>query len=137
MNHLTILMLTVCLALTACCSDNTSNDSDVCPIQREIFKYVEDMPQFPGGEKALDEFIQNNLVYPARAKELGIQGEVYVQLVVVEDGTLSCAKVVKQLNIDCDLEALRVVGLMPKFIPGKHNNREVPVSYVIKFSFIL
>ncbi len=103
----------------------------------KVFAVVEKMPQFPGGDSQLMSFISSNLRYPVQAQRSGIQGRVLVQFVVDKDGKVKNAKVLRSINFDMDEEALRVVGLMPKWIPGEQKGEKVAVSYVIPINFKL
>jgi TonB family protein len=76
-------------------------------------------PEFPGGDNAMALFIQANVVYPEKATEMGITGMVYVQFVVAADGSIELVKVSKSVHPLLDNEAMRVVKLMPTWLPGK------------------
>lgn len=101
------------------------------------FTSVEQMPQFPGGNAELMKFIGSNLRYPTIAAENGIEGRVIIQFVVNKDGVVSDAKILRSLDPSCDKEAIRVVKLMPKWVPGKQNGRNVPVYYTLPVLFKL
>jgi protein TonB len=101
------------------------------PIEEKIFTFVEEYPEFPGGDKALREFILNNLNYPEIARKTGITGTVYVQFVVEKDGSISDVKVVRGIGGGCDEEAVRVVKSMPKWKPGKQRGMPVRVYFTL------
>ena len=103
----------------------------------EIFTIVEQMPMFPGGEEKLMEFLSNNLKYPEQAKENEIQGKVYIQFVVNENGSLEDHKVLRGLSKECDEEAKRVMKLMPNWTPGQQRGKAVKTKMVIPISFVL
>jgi Ca-activated chloride channel family protein len=103
----------------------------------KIFTIVEPMPAFPGGEDSLKIFLQMNLVYPTAAKAKGISGTVYVTFVVNRDGSVSDVKVLRGVNNELDAEALRVIGMMPKWIPGKQNGKTVSVQMNLPIKFTL
>lgn len=127
----------------------------------KVFDVVEDFPKFPGGDRALMDFLANNVKYPVEAQEKGEQGRVIVGFVVEKDGTISNAKVAKSnsyamVEIEKDgtvvkklekteysadpaleAEALRVVQSMPKWTPGKQKGKPVRVKYNIPVSFRL
>ena len=108
---------------------NTDNDT--------VFQIVEQMPQFPGGEQALMEFVAKSVVYPEEAKEKNISGRVFVSFVVEKDGSVSNVKVLRGIGGGCDEEAVRVIKSMPKWEPGKMKGKPVRVSYQIPFNFKL
>jgi len=102
-----------------------------------IFTVVEQMPQFPGGEVAMNEFIKKNLKYPELSKKDKTSGRVYVRFVVSKEGQLCDAQIIRSLDAYCDKEALRVIRSMPVWIPGKQNGVNVPVYYIVPLSFTL
>ena len=86
------------------------------------------MPQFPGGESGLQEYISSNLKYPQIAQENGIQGRVFVGYVVNKDGSVSDVKILRGVDPSLDKEALRIINSLPKWEPGKQNGIPVRVS---------
>ena len=102
-----------------------------------IFRHVEQMPEFPGGEAALMKFINENLRYPATAIENGIQGRVTVQFVVKKDGSVDDVTVLHGVDSALDQEAIRVCKTLPKFIPGKQNGQPVNVWFTLPIFFRL
>lgn len=109
-------------------------------VQEEViepYNFVEQMPQFGGGDKALMEYLQKNIRYPKIAAEQGIQGTVHLRFVVNPDGSVSDVKVVRPLNPNLDKEAVRVVSTMPKWRPGEQNGIKVPVYYNLPVRFRL
>jgi TonB family protein len=102
-----------------------------------IFTIVEEMPQYPGGIQAAMAFFAQNIKYPVSAQKAQIEGSVTVQFVVGTDGSVRNPKVVRGVNPELDAEALRVVGIMPKWTPGKQRGKAVPVSYNLPVRFRL
>lgn len=105
--------------------------------KEEVFRHVEQMPQYPGGDAELYKFISQNLNYPAMAIENNVQGKVIVQFVVQKDGSVGNVKVVRSVDRDLDNEAIRVCKKLPKFIPGKQNGQPVNVWYTLPVTFKL
>ena len=103
----------------------------------EVFQVVEEMPEFPGGMAECMKWLNQNIKYPADAKEKGVQGRVIVQFVVEKDGTIVNAKVVRGVDPDLDAEALRVVNQSPKWKPGKQKGEAVRVKYTLPIMFRL
>ena len=103
----------------------------------EIFKSVEQMPQFPGGEAALMKFLVSHINYPPMAAENNVQGRVVVQFVVDKTGKVGEVKVVRNVDKDLDREAVRVCQALPKFTPGRQNGRPVSVWYTLPIQFKL
>lgn len=94
------------------------------------------MPEFPGGDKALYAFIYDHIRYPAEALEVGKYGKVTVTFVVEKDGTISDIKTGKnRLGWGLEEEAVRVVKLLPKFAPGRQNENPVRVRMAIPINY--
>ena len=102
-----------------------------------VFTVVEQMPQFPGGEAAMRKFISENLRYPKYAVDNGIQGRVVVRFIVQKDGSIRNIEVLRSLDKSLDQEAVRVIQLMPKWIPGKQNGKPVDVYFILPIVFKL
>ena len=94
---------------------------------------VEYQPQFPGGIKACEQFIKENLRYPDTGSD--VQGRVIVSFMVERDGSLSDIKVVRGLDPAFDEEALRVVKMMPKWSPGATDGKISVMRYTIPIIF--
>jgi protein TonB len=104
----------------------------------EIFTIVEEMPEFPGGgEKALLQYLRENIKYPALARENGITGTVYVTFEIDQNGKVKDARVLRGIGGGCDEEALRVVMNMPQWKPGKQRGKPVRVQYNLPVRFVL
>ncbi len=116
------------LADNSTTTDSSSNNT----IQEEnerVFVEVEQLPEFPGGKKAFIQYLNENLVYPKSAYERKVEGKVVVSFVVEADGSITNVKVANSVDEDLDKEAVRVVKAMPKWIPGKHKGKAVPVLF--------
>ena len=103
----------------------------------EVFTVVEEMPQYPGGMMECMKFLSKNIRYPAESQKAKIEGRVIVQYVVKEDGKVSDVKVVRSVSPDLDAEAIRVVSMMPEWIPGKQRGKAVAVKYTMPIMFRL
>ena len=115
------------------------------------FKIVEDMPLFGKcnsdflskaekktcSDSELLTFLYKNIRYPTIARENGVEGLVVVQFIVERDGSITAAKLLRDIGAGCGQEALRVVNDMPKWIPGKQRGREVRVQYNLPVKFAL
>jgi protein TonB len=107
------------------------------PPKNEIFEFVEQMPEFPGGDDALSAYLSKNIKYPKQANEQGISGRVVINFVVNENGDIADVKVARGIGCGCDEEAMRVVRSMPNWRPGKQNGKAVRVSYSLPITFEL
>jgi periplasmic protein TonB len=103
----------------------------------EPFVVVEEMPLFPGGSDSLLKFIAENTRYPEMAKKNNIQGKVIIRFCVTSKGGVAMISTLKSVNSELDAEAMRVVSILPKFIPGKQGGKAVPVWYMVPIQFAL
>lgn len=116
---------------TVTSSNRESTNKDV------IYEKAERMPQFKGGESELYKFIADNLRYPSRAAEAGIQGRVTVKFIVDVNGNILNPKITRRIDSSLEEEALRIVRLMPKWIPGQINGQNVSVYFTLPIQFKL
>ena len=101
------------------------------------YEEVEVKPEYPGGMGELGKLLNSNLKYPLISFENGVQGEVLVQFVVDKEGNVEEVTVFKGVDPNLDAEALRVIKMMPKWKPGKHEGKEVNVKCTIPVGFRL
>jgi periplasmic protein TonB len=113
-------------------SESINHDSDL----KKVFDVVEEMPTYIDGEKAFYEFAAKNIVYPAKDKEEGKEGNVYLSVIVELDGTLSDITVKKAYSQAAGIEAVRVAKLT-KWNPGKMWGKPVRVKMFLPFKFKL
>lgn len=106
--------------------------SDARTEQVKVYEITDQMPEFPGGDKALIEYIQTNT-----PRFMGVQGRVIVQFVVDTDGTVTNVKVLRSADPWLDEQALHLIRAMPRWIPGRHKGRLVCVRYVVPVVFRL
>ncbi len=131
-----------------------------------VYDVCEQLPQFPGGDVKLMEFISRNIKYPEIATENDVQGRVIVRFIVEKDGSLTNPEVLatspgigEAIPIEVTSyktekerqdaedhnagvqalrdEAIRVVKAMPKWIPGKQNGKVVRCKYSIPVTYRL
>jgi len=103
----------------------------------EIFMVVEEMPEFPGGQNELMQFIAKSIKYPVIAQQNRIQGRVICSFIVNADGSIVDAKISKGVDPSLDSEALRLIYTMPKWKPGKQRGEAVAVEYSLPINFRL
>ncbi|MBI3520894.1 MAG: energy transducer TonB [Bacteroidetes bacterium] len=103
----------------------------------EIFTLVEEMPQFPGGEKEKINFVRKNIVFPESAKKNKTFGKCFLKFAVMKDGSIKEIVILKGVPNcpECDEEAKRVISIMPTWIPGKQNGHLVNVYSVLPINF--
>jgi TonB family protein len=114
-----------------------ASKADMKPDKNGVYQIVEEIPQYPGGEAAMMEFVAKNVVYPKEAQDKGISGRVFVSFIVEKDGSVSNVELKRGIGGGCDEEAVRVISAMPKWTPGKMKGEPVRVSYQIPIFFKL
>ena len=120
------------ICMIACTQSAKSTASDYI-----TYEAVEEKPEYPGGMGELSKLLSSNLKYPLKSQENGVQGEVLVQFVVDKEGNVEEVTVFKGVDPYLDAEALRVIKMMPKWKPGKHEGKEVNVKCTIPVGFRL
>lgn len=89
------------------------------------------MPEFPGGMSALLDFIQSHLQHNKADSKV----RVIVQFIIDEEGNIVKPIILRKINPELDKEALRILGLMPKWKPGKQNGKAEKVRYTLPITF--
>ncbi len=107
------------------------------PETEKIYSEVEQMPQFPGGNDKLAVYLANNIEYPEQAKAEKIEGRVLTSFVVKKDGKVSDIQIIESVNPLLNEEAIRVLGLMPDWIPGEEKGEHVNVRCILPIDFKL
>ena len=100
-----------------------------------IYEQAEQMPEFPGGEMALRDYIQNNMRYPAAARDKGVKGKVMCRFVVDRSGKIMSASVLEGIGYGANEEALRLIQGMPNWKPGFQNGNAVNTSMILPIFF--
>lgn len=106
-------------------------------IPDSVFTIVEQMPEFPGGKEAFSQFIAKHIKYPQSLVEQGVEGNVYIRFIVHSNGALSSFQVLRSPNPELSKEGLRLMKLMPNWVPGKNMGKNVPVYYIVPVRFKL
>lgn len=102
-----------------------------------VYDIVDNQDEMKEGVQEFYSFISNNMSYPKQARRLGVQGKVYVQFIINEDGTVSNTQAVKGIGAGCDAEAVRVVAASTWPIPGKVNGQAVKTRMMVPIMFQL
>jgi len=106
-------------------------------VEDEIHFGAEVMPEFKGGLKKLFLYLGENIKYPKREKNAGIQGTVHLEFVVGKKGEIKSIKILRGVNDAIDAEAIRVLKAMPNWKPGKQHGKAVNVRYTLPIKFLL
>ena len=104
---------------------------------QQVFDVVEKMPEYPGGQAALFEYLQKNVKYPVDAEKKKVEGRVLVTFVVNTDGSITDIEVVRKTFPSLDAEAVRVISGMPRWKPGEQKGQKVRVKYTVPLNFRL
>lgn len=106
-------------------------------INEEIFSIVDVMPKYPHGERELAGFIAHNMRYPKEARQQGVEGRVLCSFIVSSDGSISNIEIVQGLHSELDTEAIRVLSMMSKWIPGERSGKKVNVKCLLPIDFTI
>ena len=104
---------------------------------QKVFDVVEQMPEYPGGQAALFEYLSKNIKYPDDAAKKKVEGKVFVTFVVDTDGKITDVSLLRKVFPSLDAEAIRVISAMPNWIPGKQGGKVVKVKYTVPIMFRL
>ncbi len=133
MNRLIPILLTCLLPLIVQAQDTIFVDSE-----QEIFIDRYNVPEFPGGQKALFEYLASNVRYEDLVWDADITGRVVVQFLVQADGSITDIEVVRSLGYpELDEEAKRVISEMPKWVWKRDPGKYAPVRYTVPVNFKL
>ena len=146
MKKLFLLGAMVCaLGITGCIYTNDNPRCD--PNDTNVFYIVEREPEFPGGIDSMFAFLNRNIRYPQAAIEKNIEGKVYVQFVVEQDGSITNAHILRDIvygskeadelaaELGCGAEVIRVVNTMPKWKPAVQHGWIVRSNYTLPVGF--
>ena len=103
----------------------------------DIYTIVDQMPNYPEGEKALSKYLSDKITYPRDALQEGIQGSILCSFIVGKDGRISNIEIVKGLSSSLDDEAIRVLSLMPRWNAGINNGEKVNVKCLLPIDFTI
>lgn len=116
-------------------SVDTPHIEDTTEIET-IYLIMEQLPEFPGGEEALRQYLADSIRYPEQAVADSIEGRVICRMVIHKDGSVSDVEVLRGVHPLLDAEAIRVIEAMPKWTPGKVKGEAVdaylPVPVVFR-----
>lgn len=132
-----LFMFGIICAVNAQNTDSLHTQTDSSLTQKKTYDFLDQMPEFPGGFKALFDFMYTNLQYPSEAIKKEIEGVVYVKFIVDEFGNVSNPVVVRSIGGGCDEEAVRIINLMPQWNPGAENGKPAAVWYTLPIKFTI
>ncbi|MDJ1469944.1 energy transducer TonB [Cytophagaceae bacterium DM2B3-1] len=117
---------------------NTSIPKTLQPLNCEqpLF-WTAQLAQYPEGISALYTLIQKNLRYPALARNNKVQGTIYAGFIIDEKGFIKSPQILQGLGYGCDEEVVRVLNLIPQWVPAQQNGRNTAIKYILPISFYL
>ena len=124
------LFLIMLLAFVSVNAYSQSDDAD-----NDVYNMVDQSAKFQDGYNSIIKFVQENIKFPAEAKENNVHGRLMVSVVVEKDGSLSDIKIKKGLGYGLDEEIVRIIKMMPKWQPAQHNGKTVRQSQTILIPF--
>lgn len=98
---------------------------------------VDVMAEFPGGMNELMAYMGESINYPKEAEKDGVEGKVFVQFVIDNEGNVTKVVVKKGVHPDLDAEAVRVVNEMPKWTPAQKDGKSVSTEMTLPISYVL
>lgn len=135
MRYLLAIPLIATIGLLAACTETPTES--VNEEVEKVYKEADVMPEFPGGMEELGKFLGTTIKYPKTAEADGVEGRVYVQFIVTEEGHVIKAIPTNSVREDIDKEAVRAVLEMPKWKPGKKDGKPVSVELTLPIVFKL
>lgn len=120
-------------------NSQSSTKADAVAPENEIFTIVEQMPEFPGGQSALMNYLSSNIKYPEECRKMGVEGKVFIKFIVDKLGNINSVQVLRGIpdGLLMEKEAVRVIQAMPKWSPGKQNGKPVDVYFTLPVAFKL
>ena len=103
----------------------------------KFFDVVETPPTPSGGMAAWNNYLSENLKYPAQAKEMGVEGTVIAVFVINTDGSITDVELLRGIGAGCDEEAVRVIQNAPNWEPGKQRGQAVRTRMRLPIRFKL
>ena len=124
------LFLIMLLAFVSVNAYSQSDDAD-----NDVYNMVDQSAKFQDGYNSIIKFVQENIKFPAEAKENNVHGRLMLSVVVEKDGSLSDIKIKKGLGYGLDEEIVRIIKMMPKWQPAQHKGKTVRQSQTIVIPF--
>ena len=133
-------IIAITLSLVSLTKTNTLNKTSLYSeniYQDTIEDSVDVHPIYVGGNEALFKFIGEHIVYPKNSKAKKIEGTVFTQFTITKKGAVKDVTILKGVNEELDQESIRVIELMPNWIPGELNQKKVNCKYVLPIKYQL
>ena len=126
------------MASAAVSADNTTGKASIVKGNDGVYSRAEQMPEYPGGERALSKFVEDNIAYPQDAMDENTEGTVNVSFVVDEKGkVMNPVATGKMAGHGLDQEAVKVIKQMPAWKPGMVKGKPVKTRLLLPVTFKL
>ena len=112
------------------------NESILQKDDSTVFSDVDVDPTFPGGMDSVRSWITHHMDW-SRFRDCNVTGRVYVAFIVETDGSITDVVILRDIGCHIGDEVVKAVSIMPKWIPGKLNSKDVRVRYVLPYNFII
>lgn len=130
-------LLVYILSFTFCFVTSAQNNSN--KPEEVVVANLDVLPEFPGGKTELNKFIEKNLRFPEKyIQDSSFKGcKVFVKFYIDEKGNAVDPSIFQAClgYEECDREALRIIRIMPKWIPAKRDNKPIKRGYILPISF--
>ena len=103
----------------------------------DLMELPDEAPTFPGGIEGLMNFLNTHVRYPEKAVKDSIEGRVLVRFIIERDGSVSNIEIVERAHPVLDVEAIRVIGDMPKWGPAKKDGKPLRIRFSLPITFRL
>jgi periplasmic protein TonB len=141
LQHLMVIMFALMLVLSAMAQNSKNPNPPTPKVQAQqkngVYTVLKSQPGFPGGTKAMSNYLAKNVKYPTVDRENNRQGRAVIQFVVEPDGSLTDVKVLRAPSAAMGEEAVRVFKNSPKWKPGKVNGKAVRAQFTVPVNFTL
>lgn len=105
------------------------------PTRGPIFTQCDTMPEFPGGQKAMYDFIYSHVQWPAIARDWKGNWRVIMQFVVEKDGSLTCPQFLRRAGVPFEVEVLKMWRQLPRFKPAVKDGQPVRFWFILPVKF--
>lgn len=126
---LATMLLFVCAPMLSMAQEEATEEDNT------IYSAYDEAPVFKGGTVGISQFVGTNLKFPKKARKNNVTGDVVVEFVIEKDGSVGDVNITQSLTPECDQAVVDMVKKMPKWTPGKKDNKDVRVLYTMPISF--
>lgn len=108
---------------------------DSIGLDTAFLREIDRVPHFIGGAPEYENWLLQNLKFPVIAKEMNLNGIVVASFLVDRDGIIRNPKIVRGIGAGCDDEVLRVLSIMPRWVPAVKDEKDIETVFMMPFYF--